>query len=121
MCCLMLTTACRSGSSASASDELQKRSQAHRIAPATSASKFLGKVAGDRYDRERDCSSPWYAARRRELENRPLILAQAFGEAVNPDRLVGLVRYEVHLDRKFERRVAVLLKLQELRRTADPS
>jgi len=59
--------------------------------------------------------------RRRELENRPLILAQAFGEAVNPDRLVGLVRYEVHLDRKFERTVAVLLKLQELRRTADPS
>jgi hypothetical protein len=64
---------------------------------------------------------PWYETRRRELDNRPLIRAQAFGEAVNPDRLVGLIRYEVHLDRKFERTVAMLLKLRELRRAADPS
>jgi hypothetical protein len=34
---------------------------------------------------------------------------------------VGLIRYEVHLDRKFERTVAMLLKLKELRRAADPS
>jgi hypothetical protein len=43
--------------------------------------------------------------------------AQAFGEAVNSDRLVGLIRYEVHLDRT----VATLFKLKELRRAADPS
>jgi hypothetical protein len=58
---------------------------------------------------------PWYDKRRRELENRPLIRAQAFGEAVDPNRLERLSRYEVHLDRKLERTVAMLLKLQELR------
>jgi hypothetical protein len=58
---------------------------------------------------------PWYEKRRLELDHRPLIRAQAFGEAVAPDRLEGLARYEVHLDRKLERTVAMLLKLQELR------
>ena len=58
---------------------------------------------------------PWHEKRRRELENRPLIRAQAFGEAVDPNRLDRLARYEVHLDRKLERTVAMLLKLQELR------
>jgi hypothetical protein len=58
---------------------------------------------------------PWYEKRRRELDHRPLIRAQAFGEAVEPDRLERLARYEVHLDRKLERTVAMLLKLQELR------
>ena len=41
--------------------------------------------------------------RRTELANRPLICAQAFGEALDPDRLERLGRYEVHLDRKLER------------------
>jgi hypothetical protein len=31
--------------------------------------------------------SPWYEKRRQELQNRPLIRAQAFGEAVDPNRL----------------------------------
>jgi hypothetical protein len=62
----------------------------------------------------------WYEKRRRELEHRPLIRAQAFGEAAEPDRLERLARYEVHLDRKLERTVAMLLKLQELR-SARPS
>jgi hypothetical protein len=61
---------------------------------------------------------PWYEKRRRELENRPLIRAQAFGEAVDPHRLERLARYEVHLDRKLERMLAMLLKLQDLRRAA---
>jgi hypothetical protein len=65
---------------------------------------------------------PWYEKRRREIDHhRPLIRAQAFGEAVSPDRLQGMARYEVHLDRKLERTVAMLLKLQELRRAANPS
>jgi hypothetical protein len=64
---------------------------------------------------------PWYENRRRELENRPLIRAQAFGEAVDPHRLERLARYEVHLDRKLERMLAMLLKLQDLRRAANPS
>jgi hypothetical protein len=63
---------------------------------------------------------PWYENRRRELENRPLIRAQAFGEAVDPHRLEHLARYEVHLDRKLERTVAMLLKLQELRGASKP-
>jgi hypothetical protein len=62
----------------------------------------------------------WYENRRRELEHRPLIRAQAFGEAVDPHRLERLARYEVHLDRKLERMLAMLLKLQDLRRAANP-
>ena len=58
---------------------------------------------------------PWYETRRKELENRPLIHAQAFGEALDPDRLRGLARYEVHLDRKLERTLAMLIRLQDLR------
>ncbi len=64
--------------------------------------------------------SPWYDRRRRELENRPLIRSQAFGEAVDPGRLEGLARYEVHLDRKLERMLAMLLKLQGLRHGEKP-
>ena len=54
--------------------------------------------------------------RRTELANRPLICAQAFGEALDPDRLERLGRYEVHL----ERMLTILIRLQNLRRTADP-
>jgi hypothetical protein len=62
--------------------------------------------------------NPWYEARRTELANRPLIREQAFGEALDPDRLERLSRYEVHLDRKLERTVCMLLRLRELRRSA---
>jgi hypothetical protein len=48
--------------------------------------------------------------------NRPLIREQAFGEALDPDKLERLGRYEVHLDRKLERMLAMLLRLKELRR-----
>ena len=54
--------------------------------------------------------------RRKELENRPLIRAQALGEALAPDRMDKLARYEVHLDRKLERMLAMLIRLQDLRR-----
>ncbi len=57
----------------------------------------------------------WYDSRRKELENRPLIRGQAFGEAFDPGRLETLVRYETALDRKLERTLAMLLKLQDLR------
>ena len=59
---------------------------------------------------------PWYAQRHKELENRPLIRAQAFGQSLDPDKLSRLARYEVHLDRKLERTLAMLLRLQDLRR-----
>lgn len=59
---------------------------------------------------------PWYAQRRKELKNRPLIRAQAFGQSLDPNKLAGLARYEVHLDRKLERTLTMLLRLKDLRR-----
>jgi hypothetical protein len=46
---------------------------------------------------------PWFETRKKELVNRPLIREQAFGEALEADKLERLGRYEVHLDRKLER------------------
>jgi hypothetical protein len=59
---------------------------------------------------------PWFDRRRQELAVRPLIREQAFGEAVDPDKLEGLGRYEVHLDRKLERMLSMLLRLKDLKR-----
>ena len=59
---------------------------------------------------------PWFDNRRKELANRPLIREQAFGEALDPDKLERLGRYEIHLDRKLERMLAMLLRLKDLRR-----
>jgi hypothetical protein len=58
---------------------------------------------------------PWFEARKKELASRPLIREQAFGESLDPDKLERLGRYEVHLDRKFERTLAMLLRLRGLR------
>jgi hypothetical protein len=58
---------------------------------------------------------PWYANRRRELANRAGIREQAYGEALDPDKLERLGRYEVHLDRKLEPMLAMLLRLKDLR------
>lgn len=60
---------------------------------------------------------PWYEKQQRELNERPLIRAQAFGDAVDTFQLNSLARYEVHLDRKLERTLSMLLKLQQLRGT----
>jgi hypothetical protein len=43
---------------------------------------------------------------------------QAFGESLDPDKLERLGRYEVHLDRKLERTLAMLLRLKDLRQGA---
>ncbi len=58
---------------------------------------------------------PWFENRKRELSNHPLIRDQAFGEALDPDKLERLGRYEVHLDRKLERTLSMLLKLKDMR------
>jgi len=58
---------------------------------------------------------PWFENRKKELANRPLIREQAFGEALDADKLEQLGRYEVHLDRKLERTLAMLLRLKDLR------
>ena len=58
---------------------------------------------------------PWLQERKKEFANRLLIREQAFGELLDPDKLERLSRYEVHLDRKLERMLAMLLRLKELR------
>ena len=47
-----------------------------------------------------------------------LIREQAFGEALDADKLERLGRYEVHLDRKLEQMLAMLLRLKDLRQGA---
>lgn len=64
---------------------------------------------------------PWFENRQKELANRPLIREQAFGDALDPNKLERLGRYEVHLDRKLERMLTMLLRLKDLRRTTDRS
>ncbi len=64
----------------------------------------------------RDSALAQLAARRWQLEVRPLVRAQAIAEAFAPERHDTLVRYETHLDRKFQRTLAMLLRLQDLRR-----
>lgn len=59
---------------------------------------------------------PWYDEERERLEAMPAVRAQALGDALDPDKLVSLGRYEVHLDRKFERTLSTLIRLQDLRR-----
>lgn len=51
----------------------------------------------------------------REAQYTPAIKAQILGEGLRAHRLEKLNRYETHLDRKFERTLAMLLKLKELR------
>ena len=58
---------------------------------------------------------PWFETRKKELANRPLIREQAFGEALDPDKLERLGRYEIHLDRKLERMLTMLVRLKDLR------
>ena len=55
------------------------------------------------------------------LANHSSIMAQAHGESLDPERLDKLSRYEVFLDRKLERTLAMLLKLQALRRAQEPA
>jgi hypothetical protein len=58
---------------------------------------------------------PWFETRKQDIANRPLICEQAFGESLDPDKLERLGRYEVHLDRKLERTLSMLIKLKDLR------
>ena len=50
----------------------------------------------------------------KEAEYTPAIKAQTLGEGLRAHLLEKLNRYETHLDRKFERTLAMLLKLKEL-------
>ena len=54
----------------------------------------------------------------KEARHHDAIKAQTLGDGLQAHRLEKLNRYETHLDRKFERTLAMLLKLKELRRGA---
>jgi hypothetical protein len=56
-----------------------------------------------------------------ELRHRDAIRDQALGAAYATHHLDVPARYEVHLDRKLERTLAMLLRLRELRRPEVPS
>jgi hypothetical protein len=62
-----------------------------------------------------------HTQRRTELNDQSIIRTQAFGEAFDPDRLEKLGRYEVHLDRKLERTLAMLIRLREIRKSGNSS
>lgn len=51
----------------------------------------------------------------KEARLQPAIRAQTLGEGLQAFKLEKLNRYETHLDRKFERTLAMLLKMKELR------
>lgn len=51
----------------------------------------------------------------KEAEFTPAIKAQTLGEGLRAHLMEKLNRYETHLDRKFERTLAMLLKLKDLR------
>jgi hypothetical protein len=59
----------------------------------------------------------WFEEPIAELEHREAIREQAFGSAYGTNRLETSVRYEVHLDRKLERTLTMLIRLRDLRCT----
>ncbi len=54
---------------------------------------------------------PWYGRQLIIATRHAEIKAQTLGESVQPHRLENLNRYESHLDRKFQRTLAMLIKL----------
>lgn len=63
----------------------------------------------------RDSLEPICYRMAKEAQFAPAIKAQTLGEGLQAQRLEKLNRYETHLDRKFERTLAMLLKLKQLR------
>lgn len=63
----------------------------------------------------RDKLEPICVRIEKEARHHEAIKAQALGEGLQVYRLEKLTRYETHLDRKFERTLAMLLKMKELR------
>ena len=63
----------------------------------------------------RDFLEPICIRMAKEAEFTPAIKAQTLGEGLRAHMLEKLNRYETHLDRKFERTLAMLLKLRDLR------
>lgn len=50
-----------------------------------------------------------------EIQHHEAIKRQVIGEGTNMQNMENLTRYETHLDRKFERTLAMLIKLRDIR------
>jgi hypothetical protein len=59
--------------------------------------------------------SPCAIEQEKESRHHDAIVNQTIGEGLQAYRLEKLSRYETHLDRKFERTLAMLIKLKDLR------
>lgn len=59
---------------------------------------------------------PRLSRRLQHIGNRALIREQAYGDALCSQALDRVARYETHLDRKFERTLSMLIRLQNIRR-----
>jgi hypothetical protein len=59
--------------------------------------------------------TPFVHQQEKESRHLDAIVNQTIGEGLQAYRLEKLSRYETHLDRKFERTLAMLIKLKELR------
>ena len=64
--------------------------------------------------------SPLCHQQEKESRHHDAIVNQTIGEGLHAHRLEQLSRYETHLDRKFERTLAMLIKLKELRKPRNP-
>ena len=62
-----------------------------------------------------DVLQPLMTGMEKQARYQPAIKAQTLGEGLQAHKLEQLSRYEVHLDRKFERTLGMLLKLKEIR------
>jgi hypothetical protein len=63
---------------------------------------------------------PYFSQRLAVLSNHGSIMDQLHGESMDTARLENLSRYEIFLDRKLERTLSMLLKLQALRQEQEP-
>ena len=59
--------------------------------------------------------SPFCHGQEKESRHHQAIVNQTIGEGIQAHRFEQLSRYETHLDRKFERTLAMLIKLKDLR------
>ena len=59
--------------------------------------------------------TPFVSQQEKESRHHDAIVNQTIGEGLQAYRLEMLSRYETHLDRKFERTLAMLIKLKDLR------
>ena len=64
--------------------------------------------------------TPFCYQQEKEARHHDAIVNQTIGEGLQAYRLEKLSRYETHLDRKFERTLAMLIKLKDLRSNCAP-